>query len=145
MEVVNILLVEDNEGDIVLAREAFAEGRIANLIEAATDGEQALSFLMGNSPFPNGVLPDMILLDINLPKINGLELLKTIKSNITLKHIPVVMLTTSTAEKDIFEAYDNYVNCYLQKPIDLSQFMDLIRKIENFWLEIVTLPKTDVA
>jgi len=134
---IHILLVEDNEGDIVLAREALKEARIKNRITVITDGEKALEYLFCND---NNRKPDLILLDINLPKVNGLEVLAKIKADEALKIIPVVMLTTSTSEQDVLDAYRNYVNCYINKPIDLEEFIVVIRNIENFWLNTVKLP-----
>lgn len=134
---IHILLVEDNEGDIVLAREALEEARIKNKITVITDGEKALEYLFCND---NNRKPDLILLDMNLPKVNGLEVLAKIKADEALKIIPVVMLTTSTSEQDVLDAYKNYVNCYINKPIDLEEFIVVIKNIENFWLNTVKLP-----
>ena len=134
---IHILLVEDNEGDIVLAREALEEARIKNKITVITDGEKALEYLFCND---NNRKPDLILLDMNLPKVNGLEVLAKIKADEALKIIPVVMLTTSTSEQDVLDAYRNYVNCYINKPIDLEEFIVVIKNIESFWLNTVKLP-----
>jgi len=134
---IHILLVEDNEGDIVLAREALKEARIKNRITVITDGEKALEYLFCND---NNRKPDLILLDMNLPKVNGLEVLAKIKADEALKIIPVVMLTTSTSEQDVLDAYRNYVNCYINKPIDLEEFIVVIKNIESFWLNTVKLP-----
>ena len=134
---IHILLVEDNEGDIVLAREALEEARIKNRITVITDGEKALEYLFCND---NNRKPDLILLDMNLPKVNGLEVLAKIKADEALKIIPVVMLTTSTSEQDVLDAYRNYVNCYINKPIDLEAFIVVIKNIESFWLNTVKLP-----
>lgn len=134
---IHILLVEDNEGDIVLAREALQEAKIRCRITVITDGEEALEYLFCND---NDRKPDLILLDMNLPKINGLEVLAKIKADAALKIIPVVMLTTSTSEQDVLDAYRNYVNCYINKPIDLEGFIVVIKNIENFWLNTVKLP-----
>jgi chemotaxis family two-component system response regulator Rcp1 len=134
---IHILLVEDNEGDIVLAREALEEARIKNRITVITDGQKALEYLFCND---NNRKPDLILLDMNLPKVNGLEVLAKIKADEALKIIPVVMLTTSTSEQDVLDAYRNYVNCYINKPIDLEEFIVVIKNIESFWLNTVKLP-----
>ena len=134
---IHILLVEDNEGDIVLAREALKEARIKNRVTVITDGEKALEYLFCND---NNRKPDLILLDMNLPKVNGLEVLAKIKADEALKIIPVVMLTTSTSEQDVLDAYRNYVNCYINKPIDLEEFIVVIKNIESFWLNTVKLP-----
>jgi chemotaxis family two-component system response regulator Rcp1 len=137
---IHILLVEDNEGDIVLAKEALKEAKIKNRVTVVTDGEKALHYLYRENGFHNATYPDLILLDINLPKIDGMEVLAKIKSDPALKIIPVVMLTTSTSEKDVTHAYKNYVNCYINKPIDLEEFIRVIKNIESFWLNIVKLP-----
>ncbi len=135
MKEVHILLVEDNEGDIILTREALKEVKIKNVISVATDGEQALEMLRNGS-----CLPDMILLDINLPKMDGLELLGIIKKDDRFKMIPVIMLTTSSGEKDILGAYKNYANCFVTKPVDLNSFIEVVKTIESFWISIVRLP-----
>ncbi|MEO5561883.1 MAG: response regulator [Chitinophagaceae bacterium] len=137
---IHILLVEDNEGDVVLAREALKEARIKNMITVITDGEKALEYLFCKENFKNSRLPDLILLDMNLPKVNGMEVLAKIKADEMLKIIPVVMLTTSTSEQDVKDAYRNYVNCYINKPINLEEFINVIKNIENFWLNTVKLP-----
>lgn len=137
---IHILLVEDNEGDVVLAREALKEARIRNTITVITDGEKALEYLFCKENFKNSRLPDLILLDMNLPKVNGMEVLVKIKGDEMLKIIPVVMLTTSTSELDVKNAYRNYVNCYINKPINLEEFINVIKGIENFWLNTVKLP-----
>jgi len=137
---IHILLVEDNEGDIVLAKEALKEARIRNRITVVTDGEQALQYLFRENGYHNASHPDLILLDVNLPKVNGMEVLERIKSDPALKIIPVVMLTTSTSEKDVMRAYKSYVNCYINKPIDLEEFIRVIKTIESFWLNVVKLP-----
>lgn len=136
MKPVHILLVEDNEGDILLTREALKEGKIENEISVARDGEEALTFLKEAT-----LLPDLMLLDINLPRMNGLELLSIIKQDDHLKKIPVIMLTTSVSEKDIIESYTKYANCFISKPVNLPQFMDVVKTIEDFWISIVRLPQ----
>jgi two-component system, chemotaxis family, response regulator Rcp1 len=139
MKQIHILLVDDNEGDILLTREALDDARIINKISIAFDGLEAIRFLKNTPPGEN--TPDLILLDINLPKVNGTEVLAIIKSDPDLKRIPVIMLTTSSAEKDILASYDNYANCYITKPVDLDRFMSVVRTIEDFWISIVKLPK----
>jgi len=141
MQQIHILLVDDNEGDILLTREALEEARIINKISIAYDGMEAIRFLKSLPSFGTS-MPDLILLDINLPKMDGTEVLSIIKSDPDLKRIPVIMLTTSSAEKDILASYNNYANCYITKPVDLDQFMDVVRTIEGFWISIVKLPKT---
>lgn len=141
MQQIHILLVDDNEGDIYLTREALDDAQIINKVSIAHDGVEAIEFL--KSSLRGGQsMPDLILLDINLPKMDGTEVLGIIKNDPELKRIPVIMLTTSTAEKDILASYDNYANCYITKPVDLNRFMDVVRTIENFWISVVKLPKT---
>lgn len=142
MQQIHILLVDDNEGDILLTREALEEARIINQISIAYDGMEAIRFLRKQPPFEGCSMPDLILLDINLPKMDGTEVLGIIKNDPELKRIPVIMLTTSSSEKDILASYDNYANCYITKPVDLDRFMDVVRTIEDFWISIVKLPKT---
>jgi CheY-like chemotaxis protein len=141
MQQIHILLVDDNEGDILLTREALEEARIINKISIAYDGIQAID-LLKKSARVAGTMPDLILLDINLPKMNGTEVLSIIKNDPDLRRIPVIMLTTSSSEKDILASYNNYANCYITKPVDLDRFMDVVRTIEDFWISIVKLPKT---
>lgn len=140
MNSVHILLVEDNEGDIVLTTEALQEGRIANSIAVARDGSEALQYLQKKGDFAKEPSPDIILLDVNLPKLNGHELLKIIKTTENLKHIPVVMLTTSSSEADIINSYKNHANCYITKPVDVNNFLDVVTTLEDFWISIVQLP-----
>jgi chemotaxis family two-component system response regulator Rcp1 len=137
---IHILLVEDNEGDILLAIEALKEARVRNRITVMNDGEKALEFLFGVEGNEQNDTPDIILLDMNLPKIDGLEVLAKIKANNRLKVIPVVMLTTSTSETHVMNAYKNNVNCYINKPLDLEEFNDVVKIIEQFWLNTVKLP-----
>jgi CheY-like chemotaxis protein len=141
MQQIHILLVDDNEGDILLTREALEEARIINKVSIAYDGVQAIDLLKKSARIA-GAMPDLILLDINLPKMNGTEVLSIIKSDPDLRRIPVIMLTTSSSEKDILASYNNYANCYITKPVDLDRFMDVVRTIEDFWISIVKLPKT---
>ncbi|RYU95361.1 response regulator [Emticicia agri] len=142
MEPIHILLVEDNEGDIFLTTEALHESKIANKLSIVRDGWEAIQFLEKKGEYVRVTMPDLILLDVNLPKMNGHEVLTAIKSNENTKHIPVIMLTTSSSEKDIYQSYKNYVNCYITKPIDAGDFLKVVASIEHFWISIVTLPKT---
>ena len=144
MKPVHILLVEDNEGDILLTTEALEEGRILNKISVARDGKAATDFLSKVGSFSDVDSPDLILLDINLPKKNGLEVLEFIKTHPDLKKIPVIMLTTSSSMRDIEQSYRNYANCYITKPIEVTEFMDAISRIEDFWLTVVKLPNSYV-
>lgn len=139
MSSVHILLVEDNEGDIILTLEALSEANIKNQVTVVRDGEEALEFL-NHSKATSTQLPDLILLDINLPKIDGKEVLSYIKKTSVLKRIPVVMLTTSSSPLDIADAYDNHSNCFITKPVDISRFFEIVRSIEEFWLSTVKLP-----
>lgn len=138
---VEILLVEDNEGDVLLITEAFEEARIANTISNVRDGEEAMQYLTRSGKYASELMPDIILLDINLPKRNGHEVLEFIKSNADLKHIPVIMLTTSSSEEDVMKAYAHHVNCFITKPVDAPRFLEAINRIEDFWLSIVHLPQ----
>lgn len=138
----NILLVEDNPGDVRLTQEALKEGDFQKEIHlhVVSDGEQALKFLYKEAPYQQALTPDMIFLDLNLPRKDGREVLKTLKEDPALKLIPVVVLTTSEAEKDIRGSYELHANCYITKPVDIIQFIDVIKSIENFWFTIVKLP-----
>lgn len=136
----HILLVEDNEGDIVLTKEALADAKIKNKVSVSRDGEEAINYLNLAKQNPEELFPDLILLDINLPKVDGKEVLQYIKSTPQLKKIPVVMLSTSSSEADITDSYNNYANCFISKPVDFNKFFDVVRMIEDFWITIVQLP-----
>ena len=140
LNLITILLVEDNPGDVRLIQEVFKDGKIFNQIAIARDGEEALNYLYQRGAYKNTPKPDLILLDLNLPKKNGSEVLTEIKSNEMLKGIPVIILTASTAEEDIARAYNQHANCYLTKPIELNQFINVVQQIKSFWLSIVQLP-----
>jgi len=137
---IDILLVEDNEGDARLAREALRDSKIRNTIHHVLDGEEAMAFLRGRGQYAGKPRPDLVLLDLNLPKKDGREVLAEIKSDDDLKRIPVVILTTSKNEEDVLKSYNLHANCYITKPIDLTQFMRVVHSIEDFWLTIVKLP-----
>ena len=137
---IEILLAEDNPGDVRLTIEALKENKVKNHLSVARDGVEAMAFLRREGEFANAPRPDLILLDLNMPKKSGLEVLAEIKAAPLLRRIPVVILTTSDAEQDIVRSYDLHANCYITKPVDLSQFMTVVRKIEGFWMEIVRLP-----
>jgi two-component system, chemotaxis family, response regulator Rcp1 len=141
MQPINFFLVEDNEGDIMLINEALLEAKILNKMEIARDGAQAIKLLEEKAQLGPDALPDIILLDINLPKKNGHEVLDSLKNNPDLKHIPIIVLTTSSSEMDIFKAYDMHANCYIIKPVEVENFLQVINKIEDFWLTVVKLPK----
>jgi CheY-like chemotaxis protein len=140
MEPIRILLVEDNEGDILLTKEAFEEARIIMKLSVVKDGKQAIDFLTNQNEYLNEETPNLILLDVNLPKKNGHEVLQYVKTDENLKRIPVIMLTTSSFKKDVNRAYDNYANCYITKPIEAKEFLNVVTTIENFWISIVKLP-----
>ena len=140
---ISILLVEDNEGDILLTLEALKEAKIYNNINVVRDGDEALQYLNKEGKYEDVETPDLILLDINLPKMDGIEVLGKIKTNEHLMVIPVVMLTTSDSEKDIFQSYQSHANCYITKPVNFENFMDVIQTIKDFWINIVQLPKID--
>lgn len=140
MRPVNILLVEDNEGDIMLTQEALEEAKIITGLSVVKDGEQAIAFLKKNDHYAATPMPDIILLDVNLPKKSGHEVLKYIKEDEDLKHIPVIMLTTSSSERDINLAYNSYANCYITKPVEADEFLSVVTTIENFWVAIAKLP-----
>lgn len=138
---INILLVEDNPGDIRLTKEVLKEGKIKNKLSVMMDGEEAILFLKKEGKYKDAISPDIILLDLNLPKKDGREVLAEIKADPKLMLIPVIVLTTSSAEQDVLNMYAHHANCYITKPVDFSQFIDVIRSIENFWLTIVKLPQ----
>jgi CheY-like chemotaxis protein len=137
---IEILLVEDNMGDVDLAREALETGKVRNTLHVVGDGEAAMAFLNRQGKYADAPRPDLILLDLNLPKKDGREVLSEIKSDAALRSIPVVILSTSKAEEDIIKTYDLHANCYITKPIDLHQFIRVVQAIEEFWFTIVKLP-----
>ncbi len=137
---VEILLVEDNPGDVRLTIEALRDAKVSNHLTVAPDGLEALAMLRGTPPHNKARHSDLILLDLNLPKKHGREVLADLKSDPRLKRIPVVILATSKAEEDILKTYDLHANCYVTKPVGLDQFMYVVRSIEDFWLSVVTLP-----
>lgn len=137
---VEVLLVEDSPADARLMREALKDSKVANRISVVGDGVDALQFLRRESPYVDAVRPDMILLDLNLPRMDGRDLLAKIKHDVDLRCIPVAVLTTSKAHEDIVKAYDLHANCYIQKPLDLDEFSRVLQAFEDFWLSVVTLP-----
>lgn len=140
MKPINILLVEDNEGDVFLTRKAFEKAKITNTLHVAEDGEIALKMLRLQPPYENAIKPDIILLDINLPKIDGKQVLAEVKADPELRRIPVVILTSSNAEKDVLKTYDLHANSYIIKPIDIDKFREVVQAIEDFWFSVVVLP-----
>lgn len=139
LKLAHILLVEDNEGDILLTLDAFEESKLDTKVSIARNGQEALDFLRKKGEFQNVQRPDLVLLDINIPILNGLEVLEDIKKDESLKKIPVIMLTTSSNQKDIESAYKNYCNSYVKKPLEMEDFMEAILKIEEFWLQLSVL------
>jgi two-component system, chemotaxis family, response regulator Rcp1 len=137
---IEVLLVEDNPGDVRLTREALKEGKVRNNLHVAPDGVEALAFLRREGPHAGAPRPDLILLDLNLPRKSGREVLEEIKADASLRQIPVVILSSSEAEQDILRAYDLHANCYVTKPVDLDQFITVVKSIEDFWFTIVKLP-----
>jgi two-component system, chemotaxis family, response regulator Rcp1 len=137
---IEILLVEDNPGDIRLAKEALEESKLRNNLNIVMDGIEAIKYLRQEDNYLNVSVPDLILLDLNLPKKNGEEVLREIKNDDMLKYIPVVVLTSSKADEDIFKAYNLHANCFITKPVDFMQFIKVVKSIEEFWFTIVKLP-----
>jgi len=137
---VELLLVEDSTGDVRLTIEALKEGRVINNLTVVKDGEDAIAFLRRQGQYAGAARPDLILLDLNLPRKSGLEVLAEIKEDPDLKQIPVVVLTTSQAEQDVLRTYQLHANCYIVKPVDLNQFMAVVQAIKSFWLALVMLP-----
>jgi two-component system, chemotaxis family, response regulator Rcp1 len=140
---ITILLVEDNPGDADLAREALFDSKFNNNLQVVDDGEKAMAFLHREGVYADAPRPDLILLDLNLPKKDGRQVLAEIKEDPNLQRIPVVILTTSRAEEDVLRTYQLHANCYITKPIDLGQFLHVVRSIEDFWLSIVVLPPSE--
>ena len=140
---VEILLVEDSPSDIELTIEALKEGRVANNLSVVGDGVEALDFLRRRGTYVNAPRPDLILLDLNLPRLDGRKVLADIKKDPSLMKIPVVVLTTSAAEQDVLKIYELHANCFISKPVDLDQFIRVVKSIDDFWLTVVRLPSTD--
>jgi len=132
--------VEDNPGDVRLVQEALRESKIVNQLHAVSDGKEALAFLRKQGRYANATRPDLILLDLNLPRMDGREVLSEIKADLELLRIPVVIVTSSKAEEDIVKSYNQHANCYITKPMDLEKFVEVVKAIQNFWISIVTLP-----
>lgn len=135
-----ILLVEDSASDARLTLEALKEGKLTNLVHHVSDGEEAMAFLRRQGTFANAARPDLVLLDLNMPRKSGLEVLEEIRADDSLKRLPVVILTTSENELDVGRAYDLHANCYITKPVDLDKFIDVVQQIDRFWVSTATLP-----
>ncbi len=142
---IEILLVEDSQGDADLARETLADSKVLNSLHVVSDGEEAMAFLQRTGKYARAPHPDLVLLDLNLPRKSGREVLAEMKADAKLRRIPVVVLTVSKAEEDILKAYDLHANCYITKPIDLFQFVKVVKAIEDFWLTIVKLPPAETT
>jgi two-component system, chemotaxis family, response regulator Rcp1 len=140
LETICILLVEDNPGDVRLTKEALKDAKVLNEVFVASDGVEAMQFLHKEGKFPDVPLPDLILLDLNLPRKDGREVLAEIKKDPALKRIPVVILTTSKTDEDIIKTYDLHANAYVTKPVDLNRFIEIMHSLEEFWFTIVKLP-----
>ena len=138
---IDILLAEDNPGDADLAKEALEESKLKNKLFIVSDGQEALDFLHKKGKYQDVPRPDLMLLDLNMPRVDGREVLKIVKEDEDLRSIPVVILTTSSADEDIIKSYNLHANCYISKPLDLDKFIEVVNNIENFWISIVTLPK----
>jgi CheY-like chemotaxis protein len=139
---IDVLLIEDDPGDELITREAFEHNKIRNKLHVAHDGEEGLDFLYQRGAHKNAPRPDLVLLDLNLPKYDGRQLLERIKNDPDLCHIPVVVLTTSSAEEDILRSYKLHANAYVTKPVDLDQFMHVVRQIDEFFVQVVRLPRS---
>ena len=137
---IEILLIEDNPGDVRLTKEALRDSKVINTLSVVSDGVQALEFLRREGRYADAVRPDVILLDLNLPRKDGREVLEEIKADPDLKRIPVVVITSSSSEEDVLRSYNLHANCYISKPVDLEQFIAVVRSIEDFWMGIVKLP-----
>lgn len=137
---IEMLLVEDNEADIKLTQIALKQAKLENRLHVVRDGEEAIAFLRREGNYADAVRPDLVLLDLHLPKVTGAEVLKMIREDVKLKNLPVVILSTSDADKDIYESYELHANCYVTKPVDLRKFMGVVEMIEDFWARIASLP-----
>ena len=137
---IDVLLVEDDPGDVLMTREAFAENKVANRLAVVSDGESAMTYLRKEGQFADAPTPDLVLLDLNLPRMDGREVLAAMKSDDELRRIPVVVLTTSEAEEDVLRSYSLHANAYVTKPVDFERFIDVVRQIDDFFVQVVRLP-----
>ena len=141
---IDILLVEDNPADIELTRIAFKDARAANVLHVVEDGQEALDFVFKRPPYEKSKTPDIILLDINLPQLNGIQVLESLKSDARYRMIPIIMLTSSSAERDVLSSYSHHANSYITKPVNFDKFIEVARQIEQFWFTVVKLPSNSV-
>jgi CheY-like chemotaxis protein len=139
---IEVLLVEDDEGDVLMTREALDEGKVLNRLSVVGDGVQAIAYLRQEKPFSDAIRPDLVLLDLNLPRRDGRQVLAEVKTDPDLRRIPIVVLTTSEAEEDVLRSYDLHANAYVTKPVDFDRFVEVIRQIDEFFISIVRLPTT---
>jgi CheY-like chemotaxis protein len=139
---IEVLLVEDDEGDVLMTREALDEGKVLNRLSVVGDGVQAIAYLRQEKPFSDATRPDLVLLDLNLPRRDGRQVLAEVKTDPDLRRIPIVVLTTSEAEEDVLRSYDLHANAYVTKPVDFDRFVEVIRQIDEFFISIVRLPTT---
>ena len=139
---IEVLLVEDDPGDVVMTREALAESKVMNALSVVSDGEDAMRFLRRQPPYEDAPRPGLVLLDLNLPRLDGREVLGQIKSDPDLRRIPVVVLTTSQAEEDVLRSYDLHANAFVTKPVDFDRFLEVVRQVDNFYISVVSLPHT---
>ena len=137
---IEVLLVEDDPGDVLMTQEAFRDYKIANNLNVVTNGEDAISYLRKEGAFANAIAPDLVLLDLNLPRRDGREVLREVKADANLRRIPIVVLTTSDAEDDVLRSYELHANAYVRKPVDFEQFVAAVRAIDNFFISVVRLP-----
>jgi CheY-like chemotaxis protein len=137
---IEVLLVEDDEGDVLMTREALHEGKVVNRLSVVGDGVEAIAFLRREGPYADAVRPDLVLLDLNLPRRDGRQVLEEVKTDPDLRRIPIVVLTTSEAEEDVLRSYDLHANAYVTKPVDFDRFVEVIRQIDDFWISVVRLP-----
>jgi CheY-like chemotaxis protein len=139
---IEVLLVEDDPGDVVMTREALAESKVMNQLHVVSDGEDAMRFLRRHAPYEDAPRPGLVLLDLNLPRVDGREVLAMVKEDPDLRRIPVVVLTTSQAEEDILRSYDLHANAFISKPVDFDRFLEVVRQVDQFYISVVTLPST---
>ena len=139
---IEVLLVEDDEGDVLMTREALDEGKVFNRLSVVGDGVEAIAYLRREQPYADATRPDLVLLDLNLPRRDGRQVLAEVKTDPDLRRIPIVVLTTSEAEEDVLRSYDLHANAYVTKPVDFDRFVEVIRQIDDFWISVVRLPGT---